>query len=60
MLAKFGYQRKTLAELRTPRAAAGAGDAGDERGDAARPRAGADRSAPSSRAATAGREASKR
>ena len=37
VLAKFGYQRKTLAELRTPRASpSGSGDADDESG--ARPR----------------------
>ncbi len=33
VLAKFGYQRKTLAELRTPRASpSGSTDAGDEAG----------------------------
>ena len=31
VLAKFGYQRKTLAEMRTPRAASATGASGDER-----------------------------
>lgn len=38
VLAKFGYQRKTLAELRTPRATTNAGTAGAGAGAGPRPR----------------------
>ena len=37
VLAKFGYQRKTLAELRTPRASTSASGDGDAPAERARP-----------------------
>ncbi|MFV0309718.1 MAG: hypothetical protein ACK5OX_18465 [Desertimonas sp.] len=38
VMAKFGYQRKTLAELRTPRASAGNDESGADRPSAPRSR----------------------
>jgi hypothetical protein len=37
VLAKFGYQRKTLAEMRTPRASPGGSSAGAEPAGRAKP-----------------------
>jgi hypothetical protein len=38
VLAKFGYVRKTLADMRTPRAATSSGDAASAGGEGPRPR----------------------